>query len=120
MMEKIEIDIQTLSRLIGKENSILIRFLKIYETEFNNAIIKMKSAIDNGDFNMLSITAHSLKSQSKYLSIQPIVDLTFQLEQIADSKGSLEQINELLAQLIAYEPQVYEQIKNLIETLERT
>jgi HPt (histidine-containing phosphotransfer) domain-containing protein len=117
-MDGLEIDIENLSTLIGKDTSTLIRFLKIYESELNHSCIKIESAIQSLDYNTISITAHSLKSQSKYLNLKSIVALSQQIEQLADTKSEVQEIKNLLLQITQSEPIVYAAISRLITELE--
>ena len=84
---------------MGNDEKRVQQFLTIFKTQTPEQLGQLKNAIANRNWEQTSITAHTIKSQCKYLGLEEIVELSFKIEQFAENKSSLESIPKLADQL---------------------
>lgn len=94
------IDISHLKELF--EDDIMIRrYLTIFHSDAPVTLGELKAALHDGAWNTASISAHSLKSQLRYLNENDTAELAMKLEQICehesdcDSTSLIEMADEL-------------------------
>jgi len=94
------LDRQTgLHRVKGK-TELLHELYQMYISDLPELIQKMNNAVDTSDFEVLSNTAHRLKSTSGTIGAVQLQHLSHQIE-IASRNQNLKKVNQLFPELIA-------------------
>ena len=89
------------------DSSRAIEFLQDFLAAAPATIARFRTSLDKEDFEEVSRQAHSLRGSSLFLGIDPLNDLTQQLEENAqrrdakDAASVLVQIEELVAEILA-------------------
>lgn len=81
-MEKI--DRVVLANLMDGNMRLVEKYLDIFKTQAPQQVRDLNDQIKKKEWEMVSNTAHSLKSQFEYLSLQQLVELASQIELSAD------------------------------------
>ncbi len=94
-----KIDIKQLNKFLNNDPARVQRFLASYWQEVDTQFPVMIQQLQSKDWASLSITAHTLKSQSAYLGIRPLHELLYQIEKTADRKKGLDKLPALFGKL---------------------
>ncbi len=95
------INIEKLKQLFSEDEKLIEQFLGIFKTDIPQYLSKLSDATQKGDWGNISIFAHSIKSQSKYLDLKKIVSIAETIEHKAELEEGLEDIASLLQDLEA-------------------
>lgn len=93
------IDRTKLESLLGGDEKMVLRFLDIFKTQTPEQLDQLKDSINNKNWDQVSITAHSIKNQCKYLGLDEIASLASNIEQLAEEKTQLDLLSGLVLQL---------------------
>ncbi len=88
------VDLHRLRQLMGNDEEMVKKFLNIYKTEVPEQLERLEKFIKNEDWNDVSMLAHSIKSQSKYLGIEEIVQQAYEMEKMAEKEYDLSEMAE--------------------------
>ena len=102
-----KINTKQLNKFMNNDPSRVQRFLDSYWQEVESQFPQMLRQFQAQDWASLSITAHTLKSQSAYLGIKPLHELLYQIEKAADRKKGLDKLPSHFAKL----QKLWQQIK---------
>jgi HPt (histidine-containing phosphotransfer) domain-containing protein len=93
------IDRNKLESLLGGDEKMVQRFLDIFKTQTPEQMEQLKDSINNKNWDQVSITAHSIKNQCKYLGLDDIASQASNIEQLAEEKKHLDLLSGLVIQL---------------------
>ncbi len=88
-----------LQKLMGGDPEKVKQFLGIFAMEVPRQLQELRSAISSQSWEEASITAHSMKSQLRYLSLDALAQLAQQIENETDQSGHSSSIEALLIEL---------------------
>ncbi len=93
------IDLAKLKTLMDGDEKMAEKFLGIFKSQTPEQLAQLKSDLKENNWEQVSITAHAIKSQCKYLGLEKTAGLAFEIEQLADNKKELDSIPDLVFQL---------------------
>ena len=85
-------NVEKLRSLLGNDDKLVHKFLEMYKTELPKQLDLLLEAMDQSDWENISIIAHGIKSQAKYLDLIEIASVASDLEICADEKDDLDSI----------------------------
>jgi len=104
------IDRTKLNALLGDDPKMVQRFVDIFTAQTPEQLLQLKKSVINKEWDMASITAHTIKSQCEYLGLEELTALTFKIEQLTEDKlqleltlGLVEKLSEQLNEIIRTE-----------------
>jgi len=103
---KYSINLPALAKALDFEEEDVQMLLDLFMKNSISSLQKMKIAADNNDFNELHSTAHSIKGASGNLRLQPIYELSEEIDELARYKKPADYKN------------MYQKLYNLITTME--
>ena len=83
-------NIEKLKSLLGNDEKLVWKFLHVFKNETPHQLEKLQRAIEQRDWENISIIAHGIKSQAKYLDLRKIAALAADIEQCGEEKDDLE------------------------------
>jgi len=93
------IDFTKLKKFMDNDENRAQQFLDLFKSQVPIQLIKLKKATIDKDYNAISINAHNIKSQCKYLGLNDIVKFAFDIEQLVDQKGQLDLLPDMVTDL---------------------
>lgn len=93
------VDLDHLYNLMGGDENMVNKFLDIFKSETPRQLDQLYDFLDDENWEMLSTTAHSIKSQSKYLGLDRIADIAYTIEQDAERQQNLDGLEDLIGDL---------------------
>ncbi|MEM7105675.1 MAG: Hpt domain-containing protein [Bacteroidota bacterium] len=82
------IDLNRLQNLLGGNPDNVKRFIQIYKTQMPVSLKQIEDGITEGNLETVSLAAHDIKSQSRYLGLKVVAKTAADLEEKADSGQS--------------------------------
>jgi HPt (histidine-containing phosphotransfer) domain-containing protein len=104
--------VQSLLDLVGGDTTGLQALIRSFLDESPRLVASMRTAVDEGDCELLRRGAHTLKSSARDFGASQLSALCQVLEATA-KKGSLEGAAELLVQIEAEYPAVSQALRQL-------
>ena len=92
------INFERLTHLLGDEAAAQ-RFLDIFQNEAPRQLDALYRDLDSENWSAVSNTAHSLKSQLRYLGLDDIAELAYRIEQSAEREEELDWLPQAIAEL---------------------
>lgn len=80
------LNLATLTDAMNGNTQLVEKFLAIFKSQAPKQMHELKIQVDAQDWEAVSTTAHSLKTQFSYLSLTHLVEVMKQVEELADSK----------------------------------
>ena len=103
------IDRNKLKAMLGNDDTAVERFINIFKKQIPVQLELIKHSISKMDWAQVAITAHAIKSQCSYLSLETIVEQALEIERIADEGKQLDLLPGLVASFEAALTEVIEQ-----------
>ena len=92
------IDLSQLKQLMGDDTRVA-KFLAIFASEIPRQLQVMKQAVNSGDMEEVSNTAHAIKSQVKYLNAHDVADLALRIETATEAGNRPPTLETLVSML---------------------
>ncbi len=89
------IDLSTLKNLMGDNEAMVQKFLDIFKNQTPVQLEELEHYLNSKDWKNASNVAHAIKSQCKYLGLETIADLAYQIESNTESEIDLESQKQL-------------------------
>jgi HPt (histidine-containing phosphotransfer) domain-containing protein len=89
------IDFPSALERIGGDESFLEELLGLYSEDFSEKLNQIKEAIDQGNYDMIRELSHTLKGASANLSLIPLQEASFEMEN-AGREGNIEKAKKTL------------------------
>ena len=103
---KYHVDVSTLAKTLDFDEDDVEMLLNLFMKNAISSLEKMKIAVDNSDFDELHSTAHSIKGASGNLRLEPIYELSQEIDKLARDKKEVDYKS------------MYDKLYNLITTME--
>ena len=104
------IDRTKLEALLSNDPNMVQRFLDIFKSETPSQLKLLKNSVTDKNWELVSITAHGIKNQCKYLGLEEIAELAYKIEQLSEQNnqlglaaGLVEKLNDQLIGVIRIE-----------------
>lgn len=105
------IDLTRLEKLLNGNEKMVNRFIGIFKNQTPEQLNTLITAVAQDDWSQVSITAHAIKSQCKYLGLDEMAELAHKIELSAENHKELNlipglattlqtKINKVLAHLL--------------------
>ena len=91
-----KIDLDKLKSFMTNDEKRVQQFLDIFKTQTPQQLKQLKVAIETEDFETISITAHAIKSQCRYLGLEISARTALQIEELAENGKDSEKIHSLI------------------------
>ena len=85
-------NIEKLKQFFSNDEKLVNQFLVLFKNEVPNQLLKLDKALQEKEWEAVSILAHSIKSQVKYLDLVKIASIAAIIENSAEKKEDLENI----------------------------
>jgi HPt (histidine-containing phosphotransfer) domain-containing protein len=92
------IDLSPLIQAMGGNEQLAQKFLNIFKSQSPKQMAELTMQIENNDWEGVSTTAHSLKTQFYYLNLTHLAQPMEEVERLADTHQT-ENLHRLVAQL---------------------
>lgn len=92
-------NLHKLRELLGDDGPSIQRFLDLLHEQIPRLTADLQEASSRQDWSLVSIHAHTLKSNLRYLGADAAAELAFQVEQDADNQQNTEKLPALVGQL---------------------
>lgn len=96
-----QIDREGLKKLLVNDEKKVEKYLAIFKSQIPTQLESLKDYLSSADYELVSNTAHNIKSQCKFLGLHKIADQAFEVEQSAENKIEVEQIPKMVEKLKA-------------------
>jgi len=90
------IDLNELYRFAGNDHNFVKEMLERFIESFENGLEKMKSALSEGNIEMISNTAHKMASPCRHIGAGKLLENIKKTEHLAESKTSRGKIQEAM------------------------
>lgn len=82
------IDLSKFNSLLGNDKQVICRFLNLYCEHMPKQLTRLGQQLNEHDNESASITAHEIKSQSAYLGLDKIVELSALIEKQTEENNT--------------------------------
>jgi len=90
------VNLNLLRGYLNQDEKMVNKFLNLFCLTIPEELQKLKEYLLNSDFEMVSITAHGIKTQCAYLGLDEAKNIAQQMENIAQvSENNFEWLNNL-------------------------
>ena len=93
------LDTGKLKSLMDGDENMVRRFLEIFKTQTPEQLSRLKQFIDAESWEQVSITAHAIKSQCRYLGLDNLAGQASEIEQLTEKEEQLDLVLGLVVQL---------------------
>jgi HPt (histidine-containing phosphotransfer) domain-containing protein len=93
------IDRKKLLDMMDGDAEIVAKFLDAFKSQVNRQLPLMNLYLQQGNFSMLSNTAHIMKTQTAYLGLHELSELSGSIEKLADAQAEIEVLQDQVAVL---------------------
>lgn len=93
-------DLTFLKSFTAGDSSKIVKYVTMFLNATPNSLSQMKQQMDAADWKGLRTTAHSMKSQLKYMGMANAEQLAISIEKIAAEENGVEQIPGLYTKLV--------------------
>ncbi len=97
-------NLDRLHQIFSNDKKMVTQFLGIFKSEIPSQLSKLEKAIKDKDKESISIIAHSIKSQVKYLDLQKIAKKALSIEegieQLDDLNDTFQEMKEELLEVL--------------------
>ena len=97
-------NLDRLHQIFSNDKKMVAQFLGIFKSEIPSQLSKLEKAIKDKDKESISIIAHSIKSQVKYLDLQKIAKKALSIEegieQLDDLNDTFQEMKEELLEVL--------------------
>lgn len=93
------IDFNRLYQLFNGDQKLVKKFLRIFKQQTPIQLAELATFIEGENWAQVSIVAHSLKSQIKYLNLKDLATLAYHIEQRAELNKGVDKIPLLFERL---------------------
>ena len=88
------VDLSTLRKLMSNDENMVQQFLQIFKSQTPQQMEQLRKYITNENWEYISLTAHAIKSQAKYLGLEEMVEHAFAIEKSAENKEDMARISD--------------------------
>jgi HPt (histidine-containing phosphotransfer) domain-containing protein len=92
-------DLSFLKTFTSNDAAKITKYVNMFLNAANPSIVQMKQQLEASDWKSLKTSAHSLKSQLKYMGVASGVEKAFFIENSAGEQQNLDKIPENLQKL---------------------
>ena len=92
-------DLTFLRTFTSGDPAKMSKYINMFLSMAPQSLIQMRQQLDSGDYKALRTSAHSIKTQLKYMGISAAVDLAYAIEQKSAEATDTENIPGLVTQL---------------------
>ena len=110
-------DLSYLMQLMDNNAEIVLEVLAIFKSEVPKDIQKLENHLKNEEWEMLSKTAHKLKSSVGNLGLNELRDLFLFIEQNGKDKTNLDKVPLIVGKIVVLIQQLFIDIEDEIATL---
>ena len=93
------IDIKKIKAIVGDSIEKEIKYLKLLQKNAPDFIQKINRGIQKNDFHEIKVSAHSLKSTFRYYGAEDLMNLSKQVELLAEQAHDQQKIERLLKEI---------------------
>ncbi len=104
------IDRTKLEALLCNDPKMVQKFLDIFKSEIPDQLNLLEKSVMDRNWEIVSITAHGIKNQCRYLGLDEIAELAYKIEQLSEQNnqlgltpGLVEKLNDQLIGVIRIE-----------------
>lgn len=94
------LDLTFIREMMGHDEKVVTKFLTIFKDQCPVQLQELKQHYQSEDWQALSNVAHSLKTQFRYLSIEPLAEQVCTIESLADEVPCTGDLRRQLGELI--------------------
>jgi HPt (histidine-containing phosphotransfer) domain-containing protein len=110
-------DLSYLMQLMDNNAEIVLEVLAIFKSEVPKDIQKLENHLKHEEWEMLSKTAHKLKSSVGNLGLNELRDLFLFIEQNGKDKTNLDKVPLIVGKIVVLIQQLFIDIEDEIATL---
>lgn len=110
-------DLSYLMQLMDNNAEIVLEVLAIFKSEVPKDIQKLENHLKHEEWEMLSKTAHKLKSSVGNLGLNELRDLFLFIEQNGKDKTNLDKVPLIVSKIVVLIQQLFIDIEDEIATL---
>lgn len=110
-------DLSYLMQLMDNSAEIVLEVLAIFKSEVPKDIQKLENHLKHEEWEMLSKTAHKLKSSVGNLGLNELRDLFLFIEQNGKDKTNLDKVPLIVGKIVVLIQQLFIDIEDEIATL---
>ena len=110
-------DLSYLMQLMDNSAEIVLEVLAIFKSEVPKDIQKLENHLKHEEWEMLSKTAHKLKSSVGNLGLNELRDLFLFIEQNGKDKTNLDKVPLIVSKIVVLIQQLFIDIEDEIATL---
>src|SRR4030095_371151 len=92
-------DLTFLRTFTAGDPSKMTKYINMFLNAAPQSLAQIRQQMEAADWKGLKTSSHSLKTQLKYMGVNPAVDLAFAIEQHCGDLSGLDQIPELVGAL---------------------
>ena len=93
------IDRKKLKHLLANDEKRVQRYLDIFKLQTPEQLKQIKDSLIDNNLEQVSITAHNIKSQCRFLGLDEMAGLAFEIEQLAENGNKKDSLSDLTLQL---------------------
>ena len=93
------IDLNRLEELLHGNKELIEKFIHIFKAQTPVQLSALDKSVHEEDWSQVSITAHAIKSQCKYMGLDKIADHAYKIELLSENQEQLNLIPGLVVSL---------------------
>lgn len=110
-------DLTFLKTFAANDKAKITKYVNMFVNAAEPTLSQMRLQIEAGDWSALRTSAHSLKSQLKYMGVSSGVEIAYAMETGAGTGDHTEQMPEMLTKLESVVRQAVTELKEALNTL---
>ncbi|MBI1225324.1 MAG: response regulator [Bacteroidetes bacterium] len=94
-----QIDRQKLKSLMANEEKMVDKYLSIFKAQIPELLVQLDGFLAKQDWEQASITAHTIKSHCRFLTLEKQAEMAYRIEAITEAGTQMEELPNLVEDL---------------------